>query len=217
MLTKQAMEYIDLGTGGSYSLSRDAIKHQIWDTRFFGTTVSDFTFFTQPQGAAWRIGNKSINETNLLDSGKLPNGQTFLMTRIGVALMTYAAASTTNGADLSQAFLNLLDSSVFEIVIAGREFDFQFHGSQLRARPIHYVGDGGVVGIVRVGDSIASGWLKLDPAPIFVDQLVTFSVRHRLNNPDTNILTVLNAAATLLNGIYATMQVTIEGFLTRAK
>lgn len=218
MLTKQAMEFIDLGTGGSYSLARDAIKHQIWDTRTFGATVSDFTFFTQPQGAAWRIGVKSLNETNLLASGQFPNGQTFLMTRMSLALIPAYQVANTDAADISQAFTNIMQSSVFEVVIAGRDFDFQVHGAQFMPRPICLNGETGANNShVRVGDMISSGWIKFDPAPIFVDQLVTFSVRHRLNNPDTNVLTILNANCTTLNGIYATMQIVIEGFLTRAK
>lgn len=218
MLTKQAVEYIKLGSGGSYSLSRDAIKHRIWDTRQFGATASDTTFFQQPNGATWRNGgNKSTNETNLFDSGKLPNGQTFLVNRFSVGLIVPVAADATNVAELGRAFNNLLQSSVFEIIIQGRAFDFQIHGSELLPRPISLYGQLATNNEVRIGDMLASGWAKLDPAPIFVDTLVSFQVNHRLNNPDPNVKTLLDADATLLDGVYGSMICTLEGFLTRAK
>lgn len=221
MLTKQAVEYLKLGTGGSYSLARDAIKHQIWDTRYFATTIADWTFYQQPLNAPWRVGVKTLNETNLNDSGKLPNGQTMLFTRFGVAVIVPLAIADTTTAVVARSFANLLQSSVFEIRIAGRDFDFQIHGSQFLPRPIFLTGiqDNATNAndTYRVGDMIASGWAKLDPAPIFVDQLVSFSVVHRLGNPDTSVKAILDADASALYGEYATMQVTLEGFLTRAK
>lgn len=218
MLTKQAVEYIKLGSGGSYSLSRDAIKHRIWDTRQFGATASDTTFFQQPNGATWRNGgNKSTNETNLFDAGKLPNGQTFLINRFSVGLIVPVAAAATNVSEIGRAFNNLLQSSYFEIIIQGRAFDFQIHGSELLPRPISLYGQLATNSEVRIGDMLASGWAKLDPAPIFVDTLVSFQVNHRLNNPDPNVKTLLDADATLLDGLYGSMICTLEGFLTRAK
>lgn len=219
MLTKQAVEYIKLGSGGSYSLSRDAIKHRLWDTRQFGTTASDTTFFQTPNGATWRAGgNKSTNETNIFDSGKLPNGQTFLINRLSVGLIVPVAAASEDCAELGRAFNNLLQSSYFEIVIQGRAFDYQIHGSELLPRPMSLYGNtAATVNAIRIGDMLASGWSKLDPAPIFVDTLVSFSVNHRLGNPDARVKALLDADATLLDGVYASMICTLEGFLTRAK
>jgi hypothetical protein len=219
MLTKQAVEYIKLGSGGSYSLSRDAIKHRIWDTRQFGATASDFVFFQQPNGATWTVGtNKSTNETNIFDSGKLPNGQTFLMNRMSVGLILPLAAAAVNSIELVRAFNNLLQSSYFEIIIQGRAFDFQIHGSEFLPRPISMHGlTAATINDSTVGSMLASGWAKLDPAPIFVDTLVSFQVTHRLNNPIAAVKTLLDADALLLDGVYGTMICTLEGFLTRAK
>ena len=109
MLTKQAVEYIKLGSGGSYSLSRDAIKHRLWDTRQFGQTASDTVFFQTPNGATWRNNsNKSTNETNIFDSGKLPNGQTFLINRMSVGLIVPTEVGDTNTSELARAFNNIL-------------------------------------------------------------------------------------------------------------
>jgi hypothetical protein len=217
-LTTGAQKMIDLGRGGSYSVSRDAIKHQIWDTRTFGTSRSDFTFFSQPQGAQWKTNFiKTINETNMNDSGKLANGQTFVITRMGLGLTTALQSTATNGANLVQAFYNILQSSVFNIIVAGRDFDFQVHGRQFITPIAVNSPTAATVYAQQVGDQVASGWVKLDPSPIFLDQLVSFKVQQLFNNPDTSIQTVLDANCALLNGIYASMTVTLEGFLTRAK
>lgn len=218
MLTKQAVEYIKLGSGGSYSLSRDAIKHRLWDTRQFGTTASDHVFFQQPNGAPWRVGNKSTNETNIFDSGKLPNGQTFLVNRMSVGLVCPVETTTTTSADLARAFNNILQSSYFEIIIQGRAFDYQIHGSEFLPRPMSLISDtAATVNTTRIGDMLSSGWSKLDPAPIFIDTLVSFQVTHRLGNPDTRVKAILDADAALLDAVYASMICTLEGFLTRAK
>lgn len=228
-ITRTAKNMIQLGAGGSYSTARDAIRHQLWDTRYFAATPTDNTYFTQPIGAGWRVGTKTKNETNLVDSGKLPNGQTFLITRMGVALISAyevgvktSATTWPNASIIAQAYTNVMQSSIFEIRVAGREFDFQIHGRQfLPALSINGYNAGTAGSVARIGDTIVSGWVKLDPSPIFLDELVSFSVFHQVTNADTtNIFAAtkpLNNSCDWLNAYYCTMQVTLEGFLTRAK
>jgi hypothetical protein len=227
-ITKTAKNMIQLGAGGTYSTARDAIRHQLWDTRYFAAAPSNNTYFVQPIGAAWRVASKTKNETNLADSGKLPNGQTFLITRIGVALISaYDVGLTTavawpNASLLAQAYVNIMQSSVFEIRIAGREFDFQIHGRQfLPALCLNGYNAGTAGSVARHGDTIVSGWVKLDPSPIFLDELVSFNVAQLVDNADTtNIMATgkpLNNSFLWLYTYYCTMQVTLEGFLTRAK
>jgi len=216
-LSQAAEGLIGLQRGGSYSLARDALKHRVYDSRVFATTVSDFTFFSQPVGAPWRIGTKTLSETNMYDNGKLPNGQVFLITRMGIACISFMTSAGVVANTASQSFLNLLHSSTFEIKIQGREFDYQIPGAQFVPMPIANFGLAAAANGHRIGDMIASGWTNLDPTPIVVDQLVGFSVVHRMANPDTNITTVLNAAATVLNTANSTMMVILEGLLTRAK
>lgn len=217
-LTNAAVKEINLGRGGSYSLSRDVIKHYIWDTRYFNTTTpDDWTFFTQHIGSAWRLGaNKTINETNLYSAGQLPNGQTFLVKRIGIACVALMQAADTDAQAISAAFINVLQTSVLEFTIAGREWDMQTHMSNfLPALAVH--GQTATNQTFRAGDTLASGWISLDSTPIFIDQLVSFSAFMRLNNPGTGYKTAINADLTLLNGNYATLQLKLEGVLTRAK
>jgi hypothetical protein len=229
-ITKTAKNMIQLGAGGSYSTARDAIRHQVWDTRYFAATPSDSTYFSQPVGAGWTPAGatKTKNETNLLDSGKLPNGQTFLITRMGVSLMSHyevgltTATTWPNASLIAQAYTNVMQCSVFEIRIAGREYDFQVHGRQfLPALSINGYNAGTAGSVARVGDTIVSGWIKLDPSPIFLDELVSFNVTQLVNNADTTNINLagkpLYNSTLWLNAYHCTMQVTLEGFLTRAK
>lgn len=230
-ITKTAGNMIRLGRGGSYSNARDAIKHQIWDTRYFDATPSDNTFFAQPIGAQWRVGSKTKNETNLQDSGKLPNGQTFLITRMGIALISaydvgttcsQSAAPVANAALVAQAYINIMQSSIFEIRIAGREYDFQVHGRQfLPGLCINGYNAATAGSVARIGDTIVNGWIKLDPSPIFLDELVSFNVAHLVQNADTTYINVsgkpLYNSFLWLNTFKCTLQLTLEGLLTRAK
>lgn len=232
-ITRTAKNMIQLGAGGSYSTARDAIRHQVWDTRgFAGLAPSDYTYYSVPIGGTMTkaaVGyTKTKNETNLIDSGKLPNGQTFLVTRMSVAFLSaYDTKSTTatswaNASLLAQAYVNVMQSSVFEIRVAGREFDFQIHGRQfLPALCINGYNAATAGSVARAGDTIVSGWVKLEPSPIFLDELVSFNVVQLLLNADTtNVLASAKPLYTAWEWLYynyCTIQVCLEGFLTRAK
>lgn len=224
-ITKTAANMIRMGAGGTYSNARDAIRHQIWDTRTIAATPSDCTFFSQPIGATWATGTKTKVETNLTDSGKLPNGQTILVTRISVALLShYNMGSTGNttfpkASILAQAYTNIMQSSVFEIRVAGREFDFQVHGRQFLPSLCVNGENAATLGSSRHGDTVVSGWIKLDPSPIFLDELVSFQVNQLMTNGDTTNVyaTSLTNSCAWLAANYCTLQVCLEGFLTRAK
>jgi len=214
-ISAQASQDLHMGTGGSYSASRDVIKHWIWDTRFFGTVISDNVYFSQPINSTWgAIGPKTKNETNFSDSGKLPNGQTILLKKIRVACISFCGTSATNGAVLAQVYTNILQSSIFEIKIPGREFDLQIQGSAFTpAMSIDSVS----TNAQRKGDYIASGVINFQDSPIFVDQLVGITVLQTITNADAAVLTVLNAGCGILAGANCKMQVMLEGTLTRAK
>lgn len=215
-LTQQAVQLLQLSTGGSYSLARDALKHRVWDTRYFASTVSDWTFFAQQIGQPWRTGLKTLTETNMYDSGKLPNGQVMVFTHMAVRFLPEPLLTVTTGEDLIQSYFNVMQSSVFEVKIQGREWDAQIHGSEF-VPPFAISATASAANNHRVGDSIASGVSKLLPTPIVLDQMVTFSVVHRLGNPDTTVLASVNAACAALNTGGALVQVSLEGLLTRAK
>jgi hypothetical protein len=221
-LNQQTLELLYQGSGGSYSLWRDAITDRIYDTRLIGTTVSDYSYFVQQIGTNWRgVALKTINETSMVASGQMPAGQTFLVTRIGVCCIVpnVAYALAQAGGEYARAFNNLMSSSVFELKIEGRDPDFRAHGRHFMPMPIGIWGNqtSSTSNFARVGDMIASGWIKLNPTPCFLDSQVSFQVLQRLGNPDANVLTILNADCALLNGAYGTIMVVLEGLRTRAK
>jgi hypothetical protein len=217
-LTNRAAQLIELGRGGSYSVSRDAIKHTIYDTQIIPATVQDYTFFSQPVGSAFGAGVKSVNETNLYDNGKLPNGQTFLAMRFGIALISHSAAAAVDGATVTQAFTNIVQSSIFDIKLQGREFDSRVHGSQLTPAIAVSTISAVTVNQHGAGQYLASGWFNLDPSPIFIDQMVSFSVQRTTSTIGiAAVAAILLANFALMSTNNCWFHVRLEGFLTRAK
>ena len=216
-LTNAGVQALDLGRGGSYSLSRDIIKHYLWDTWIIPAAVTDHTFFQQGVGSGFGAGAKTLNETDLFDSGKLPNGQTFLIKRIGVVCVSVFPAAGTNGAVITQSFTNILQSSVWDIVVEGRTFDLRFPGSKLCPNLSVTGITVATINSSRTGDYVASGWVPIDDFPIYLDTLVSFNVTAHIGNPLVGPLGVINVGSALLQGLGATMQVVLEGVLTRSK
>lgn len=221
-LERKALIDLALGKGGTYGLSMDVLKHNVWDTRFFGTTRSDYTFFSTGIGNQWyQASQKTENETNLLDSGKLPAGQNFLVRRIGFSLLALGNKNAVRVAELAQDYYDIMQHSVITFKIAGREFDLKIHGRQfLPPVAVAEYNETGAVNIEvasRIGDVVASGWYSLDYIPIFIDELISFSVSMEIGSAVPNLNTVLDAAASSLNDNYATVQCCLEGVLVRSK
>lgn len=220
-ITDQALNDIMMGKDGTYSpTERDVLKHQVWDTRYFDATPSNDQFFVKPVGANWRVGFKTVNETNMEVSGMLPAGQTMLVKKINVRCITFHALDNSVPEDTVQAFYNVLHSSVFELKVASREFEQQWHGS-LFLPAVAISGSSTVNNHIRVGDLISGGCISLEPTPVFLGSQVAFSVKHILQNPDTTNIQgtglPLTTSCTLLNSVKAVMQIVLEGTLTRAK
>jgi len=215
----------------SYSRSRDGLQHYLWDSRPFGSTPTDYTFFNQPIGASWTInstvGSKQKNETNMVDTGKVPTGQNFLVTRIGVGLIssydpqtTGATSGYANAAMIYQAFVNILQTSVFELTLAGKAFDFQVHGRQfLPAIALSGYNATGLGNVSRNGDHVVSGWLSIkENSPINLNSQVSFSFQQYCSQVGNSLQTTIQTHSfAYLNAYNCTMMVTLEGFLTRSK
>jgi len=213
-VTKNAVSDIRATEQGTYGSSRDVLKHQLWDTRYFGTTITSTTFFTQQVSSPWRSGLKTLNETNMSDSGKLPNGQRMIIKRIGLGLILPIAKGTAVAGQLVQAFINIVQCSIFTIKIEGREFDSQIHGRQFL--PAIAVVGASTANTARVGDMLNNGYVDLQPTPITLDYLVGFKVTQEVS-PDGLVNAQIAQDFTDLNAVYASLQITLEGTLTRAK
>ena len=216
-LTKGAVQDIELGRGGSYSSARDAIKHYLWDTWIIPAAVVNHTYFQQGVGSVFGAGVKAVNETNLYDSGKLPNGQTFLVKKMSIKCISVFPAAGVNPGDIAQAYVNILQSSVFELKLQGREFDIQVQGSRFLPSLTVYGEHAATFHPFAAGQVMATGTVDLGAYPIFLDNLVSFQVDQIIANPIAATLVVINAGATLLNGLGSTFRICLEGSLTRAK
>lgn len=219
-LTKQAVENIMLGKGGSYGTSRDALKDHAYDVVKVPTTIGDQRYFTQPLGSSFDGGVKTLIETNLDSNSQFPKGQTFLIQKMWLHLIAPIEADSVNQADLYQAHANLMQSSVFSIVVAGREYDYRIPGAAF-VPTVALAGDGPAdttsSNQFATGNFVASGCSRLDPTPIFINDQVSFHVSQQMDNASSTITTILNANAALLNGVNARWMVRLEGFRTRPK
>jgi len=166
-------------------------------------------------------GSKTDTETNITTAGKLPNTQTYLIKEISFALIPMIVAADVNVSDLISAYTNIMQSSRFEIKIAGREYDFQAPGSVFFP-PIFANGQSTMVdATTRVasnvgGGFISTGWIKLSSTPIVVGNLVDFSVKMATSASSTALGTILDTASDDLNSQNAQMQCRLRGILTRS-
>jgi len=219
VITKAAADALALGQNGSYSNEGNVLQHTLFDSvSFDATTIRPETnFFTSGQGQtmAGTTVVKSANETNLRDSGKLPNGQTFLIKEFSMALIPAIAGADTDTNTIVSAYLNIIQNGYMNIKIAGREFDFQTPGSCFTAS-IQALALGSAANVARVGEQITSGWLKLGATPIPIGQLVTFSVDQFNKSAIAAVTTILNTASDVLSTQNALQQARLRGVLTRS-
>lgn len=206
---------------GSYSqVSGDVLDHVLYDTlQFVNTTVRPTSsFFTTPIGGIYGTGTKTKNETNMTDPGKLPAGQGFLIKEIGMAFPALEGIAVANAIDIIQAFTNIIQNSIFEIRIAGREFDLQFPGTMLMPAIMSRATGtiSATLGTVLVGDYLASGWMKL-AAPIILGELVSFSCVQITGSATAAVTTLLNTASATLFAAGSVMQMKLRGTLVRSK
>lgn len=207
---------------GSYSqVSGDVLDHVLYDHVLFqaATARAQTSFFVSPIGGAFGSVTKTKQETNMTDPGKLPAGQGFVIKEFGFFFPTVNVTADNDAAAVMQAALNILAFSVFEIAIAGREFDLQIPGSMFL--PAMFNRSNGVVIAATSmpafsGEYLASGWFKL-AAPIILGELVSFSVKHLVGSANANNQTILNAASTILAAQESPLQLKLRGTLVRSK
>jgi len=207
---------------GSYSnVSGDVLDHVLYDEVLFqATTVrANTSFFTTPIGGAFGAVTKTKQETNMSDPGKLPAGQGFVIKEFGIFCPTINVTADNDAAAVMQAFVNILAFSVFEIAIAGREYDLQIPGSMFLPAMMNR-SNSVIVAATALqaysGEYLASGWFKLS-APIILGELVSFSVKHLVGSAVAANQTILDTASGLLATQVAPLQLKLRGTLVRSK
>lgn len=219
VITAQVAKDLQLGKNGSYSNEGNVLQHTLYDTeRFAATTARPTTnFFTVPQGQANTAGQaKTLTETNMTDPGKLPNGQTYLIKEVLANLMANVVGADVDVNTVLAAYYNLMQNSVFEIKIAGREFDLQKPGSVfLPHNPVSGLASAANAAPVQ-SSFISTGVVRLNATPIPIGQLVSFSMVQRTGSGTAALTTIINTASDVLATQVAQLQMHLVGILTRA-
>jgi hypothetical protein len=217
ILTEGAARDVALQDGGSFGTDRNVQLHYVYDSRFIPAVIcpTENIFFTTAIGGGYGGGVKSIAETNLYDSGKLPNGQAFTVKRMLVSLQSMLPIATTTPGAIVQAWNNIVQHSVFSIIIPPRSYELQCPGRCFVAAVPVMAAGAATIYTSRSGDSIASGWVSLGETPIVIGNLVSFQVSMVTSSAVAASVIILNANSALLNGINAEIGVTLEGTLTR--
>ena len=223
VITKNAMEALQLQKNGSYSNEGNILQHVLFDNLDFqdATLRANGSFFTSPVNSTYMGGSKTDTETNIITAGQLPNTQTFLVREISFSFIPNIVGTDVDPMLLVAAYTNIMQASRFEIKIAGREFDFQAPGSVFFP-PIYTNSQATMVdATTRVasnvgGGFISTGWVKLASTPIPIGNLVNFSVKMASSVADTTLATILDTASDVLNTQNAQIQCRLRGILTRS-
>lgn len=186
MLKKGTRQDAGLIRQGSYQGSSDIQDHYWFDTLpFQASNISLYNFFTSPISAT-----KVAQQTNLQDAGKFPTGQSFVTNALGFRLVGADGADVIESAKAVQDFYTVMENANVELIIAGREFDFQAPASIFLPAVSIAEGDATSTASVRVGDFNSRNWLPLK-TPITISELVSFKVAFTVNNANTAVATAL--------------------------
>lgn len=196
-----------LAKGGSYEAgSEDVQGHTLYDTLpiVAAATSSQYIFYSTPMSST-----KTLQQTNMSDSGKLPAGQAFYAKAIAIHPIFNLDAATD--ADVG-SFYKVLENCNFRLIVTGRQFDWEAPGCDFMPT-VAQVGLSTAAINSRVGDYTHPNWLSFQPG-IPIGELVSFSVTMTVDTNATGVSTALTAlAATLVTSL----RIKIKGTLLRAK
>jgi len=217
MLKQGTRTDVNLIRQGSYQGASDVQDHYWFDTLpFEPSTISNIRFFSGPISPS-----KTIQETNLQDAGKFPTGQSFVLNAFQPHLLAkFDEATPEKASQVVTDYYTVLEESLIEIVIAGREFDFQGPGSVwLPSVSIAQQTEAAAVGITetRVGDFNHRNWLPMK-TPITIGELVSFQLRQTINVADAQVAAALGRLSDTSSGkLAAKLRWTFRGTLERLK
>lgn len=212
-ITRQIAEDLALGKNGSYGPDGNVLQDSLWDQLAYQATTAraTSTFFSVPQGTT-----KGLTETNLTDPSKLPNGQTFLNKAVCLGLIANVVGADVDANTVLAAHYNLTENSVFEVKIAGREFEFRKPGKEFLPAVAISGLNSAANGQGSTALFLANGKVKLNAAPIMFGQLVTFQFLQRTASAIAAVQTIINTASDVLSTQNAQLHARFEGVLTRA-
>lgn len=201
---------------GSYGRSGDLLKHVMYDTNTFqdASLRQETNWFTQQIGSPYGASTKTAIQTNMKAGGQLPAGQSFVVEGISIALLAGIVGADTDLDTVLSAYFNIIQNSLFEIVLDGRAYDAQLPGTLFL--PAVVGASAATAASHVVGDFVSYGLVKIDPT-ITIEPHASFSVRQTSGSPISALATILGTASDVLNTQNAQMQVRLHGSLTRRK
>ena len=224
--TAKKLAYLSNGTYNSGK--GQAFDDYLWDTLLItGTTQpQNFRFFRQPLQAAYGGGTKTLTETSMEDPGKLPAGQSFLITAIAFSFVSQNPIQSSGIPDLTNfqgtasaaaAFANLFKNSLVELKFSNTEYSWRSPGSVFL--PTVYepgANDGtNVPGPLGLGEHKHLNWIKIN-TNIPVSELVSFSVNWNVQTGDDTASDVVTDALQYLETNRSAVRCMLKGMLTRA-
>lgn len=189
--SEAARQYIN---AGSYQGSRDTNDLLVWDTLGISTTLQEYDFFTQPIGSG--STPKTRQSTNMIDTGKMPFGQDVVVKAIGFHYIPKVVDATLP--TRVQAFYTVMEESLVQFQIIGREFEFEADGSNwLPSISISSIltSATSATAHARIGDFQYHGWYVLKQ-PIPVTMLVSFRLKWLVDTSATAVSTALTTLTT---------------------
>lgn len=178
---------------GSYQGSRDTNDLLVWDALPFSTTQSEYLYFTQPLGSGTPA--KQRQDTNMINPGTMPFGQDVVVRAIGFHYIPKVVDTTLTAR--VQAFYTVLEESLVQFQIVGREFEFESPGDGWLPNVSISSSLTGTQGVshARIGDFQYHGWYVLKQ-PIPVTMLVSFRLKWLVNTTATAVATALTTLTT---------------------
>lgn len=175
--------------------SNNINDYVVFDTLSFTANQAQYQFFTQGVGA----NGKTRFDTNMVTGSQFPLGRNVVVKGIGFHLVFNSVATTL--AQQVQALYYILENSFVDVVIQGRQFEFQAPGSMWLpevAMSSLYTAASTSADVTaasqRIGDYIKHGGFNLS-IPITLQNLVPFELDWNVNVQDSGVADALTVLA----------------------
>lgn len=222
---KNTAQDLALLSNGTYGSGKgQAFDDYLWDTALVPSAPRQVQFFKVPIGGSYGStagDSKTEIETSMEDTGKLPAGQSFLITGITTSLVSYNPVSSggivTGLVDgIVSAYKLLMGSSVWELKFSNVEYSWRDSGSIFLPSVFEVGGSSAASAPAsqQVGNFLHYNWVKVS-TKVPVSELVSFSVNARFDAGNAAQNTALLDAFTFLNSVDCAIRVQLKGMLTR--
>lgn len=222
VMGKNTAQNLALLSNGTYNSGKgQAFDDYLWDTMLIPAAPRQMQFFKANISSNFGNGQKGEVETSMEDTGKLPAGQSFLISGITVSLvsnlgMTSNGTITDNVEQIVNGYRRLMTQSIWELKFTNVEYSWRASGS-IFLPSVFEISSGATTrrAASRVGEFNHYNWIRVS-TKIAVSELVNFAVNARFDSGDTTIKAQLDDAFTYLTTYKVGLRVQLKGMITRA-